>query len=305
MIEPLVTVNILSYNRRDDLRITLQKVSEQHYKNIEIIVVDNASSDGTPEMVKLEYTAVRLIQLPANIGIAGWNEGFKIANGEFILVLDDDSYPEKNSIYDLIATARTDETIGIIGSKVQNLLTGKIDLPGKVENNWISFIGCGALIRKNIFLFTGLFSEKLFLYFHEVDFTFRLIDCGFKLVIADNSIIYHINSPKNRNYKKTNILDKRKTYFDTRNTIYLLLTYFTFKKIIFRLIRIVLGKIYFGIKSHLFFNISIAIYDGVKLSISSKSNSILNSRTQRYFKYGAIFGGFYFWNGNYGNQSSR
>ena len=49
---PLVTVNILSYNRKDELRNTLTKVFEQDYKNIEVIVVDNASTDGSGEMVK-------------------------------------------------------------------------------------------------------------------------------------------------------------------------------------------------------------------------------------------------------------
>ncbi|RJP62305.1 MAG: glycosyltransferase, partial [Ignavibacteriales bacterium] len=68
---PLVTVNILSYNRKDELRNTLKKVYEQDYKNIEIIVVDNASSDGTHEMVKSEFPEVKLIQLEKNIGIAG------------------------------------------------------------------------------------------------------------------------------------------------------------------------------------------------------------------------------------------
>ena len=50
----LVTVNILSFNRKDELRNTLTKVYEQDYKNIEVIVVDNASSDGSSAMVKKE-----------------------------------------------------------------------------------------------------------------------------------------------------------------------------------------------------------------------------------------------------------
>jgi len=68
--EPLVTVNILSYNRKDELRFTLTKVYEQDYKNIEVIVVDNASSDGTLEMVEEEFPNVKLIKLDKNIGIA-------------------------------------------------------------------------------------------------------------------------------------------------------------------------------------------------------------------------------------------
>ncbi|MEO8232502.1 MAG: glycosyltransferase, partial [Ignavibacteriota bacterium] len=60
---PLVTVNILSFNRKDELRNTITKVYEQDYKNIEVIVVDNASSDDSAEMVRTEFPEVQLIQM--------------------------------------------------------------------------------------------------------------------------------------------------------------------------------------------------------------------------------------------------
>ncbi len=304
MNEPLVTVNILSFNRKDDLRLTLQKVFEQDYQNIEVVVVDNASTDGTLEMVKNEFSSIQLIQLQKNIGIAGWNEGFKIARGEFILVLDDDSYPDKNSIKELVQTAQSDKHIGVVGSKIKNLLTGRIEIPGNEGDRWFSFIGCGALIRKDIFTSIGLFSETLFLYFHEIDFSFRLKDSGYKINLSQNSVIFHSNSPKNRSYLKNIFIDQRKIYYDIRNTIFLLLSYFSFDKIAFRLIRVIVGRIYFGIKNHLFLKIILGIADGIKLFIFSKNKpSTLKLETQEYFKYGAIFGGFYFWNGNYGNKS--
>ena len=70
-IQPLVTINILSYNRKDELRHTLTKVFEQDYKNIEVIIVDNASNDGSSQMVEKEFFGVNLIKLNKNIGIAG------------------------------------------------------------------------------------------------------------------------------------------------------------------------------------------------------------------------------------------
>ena len=60
MNNPLVTVNILSFNRKDELRITLTKVFEQDYKNIEVIVVDNASTEVSPEMVEKEFCGVKV-----------------------------------------------------------------------------------------------------------------------------------------------------------------------------------------------------------------------------------------------------
>ena len=104
-----VTVNILSHNRKNELRHTLTKIYEQDYKNIEIIVVDNASSDGTPIMVETEFPEVKLIKLYKNIGIAGWNKGFEVASGEYILVLDDDSYPGSDTINKALNCIRSEE----------------------------------------------------------------------------------------------------------------------------------------------------------------------------------------------------
>ena len=100
--QPLVTVNILSFNRIDELRNTLTKVYEQDYKNIEVIVVDNASSDGSSEMVNNEFPSVQLIQMEKNIGIAGWNEGFKVAKGGDVFVLGDDAFSDKKLIIFLL-----------------------------------------------------------------------------------------------------------------------------------------------------------------------------------------------------------
>ena len=122
--QPLVTVNILSFNRIDELRNTLTKVYEQDYKNIEVIVVDNASSDGSSEMVNNEFPSVQLIQMEKNIGIAGWNEGFKVAKGGYVLVLDDDAYPDKNSIILSLQEFQNDIEINFIKFYFINIKSG-------------------------------------------------------------------------------------------------------------------------------------------------------------------------------------
>jgi len=112
---PLVTVNILSWNRKEDLRESLIELKKTTYPNIELIVVDNASTDGSPEMVEREFPYVKLIKMPKNIGIAGWNIGFEKANGKYIMVLDDDSYPAPDAIELMVEEfEKADEDVGII-----------------------------------------------------------------------------------------------------------------------------------------------------------------------------------------------
>ena len=88
---PLVTINILSFNRKDELRNTLAKVYEQGYKNIEVIVVDNASNDGSPEMVTREFpdvqqrSTISLLSSP-NVPPIGEKSGHHIVHLEWQLV---------------------------------------------------------------------------------------------------------------------------------------------------------------------------------------------------------------------------
>ncbi|MBI2430174.1 MAG: glycosyltransferase family 2 protein [Ignavibacteriales bacterium] len=196
-MEPLVTVNILSFNRKDDLHVTLTKVYEQDYKNIEVIVVDNNSTDGTVEMVKSEFPNVQLIELKKNIGIAGWNEGFKAARGEYVLVLDDDSYPLNGTINSGVVSLLQDKGIGIVAFKIFNIrlnINETIYLTKQAK----SFIGCGALISSQLLSTIGYYSESYFLYYNELDFSARCYDAQFKILYLEESVVIHNQSLKSR-----------------------------------------------------------------------------------------------------------
>ncbi|MFA6597903.1 MAG: glycosyltransferase family 2 protein [Ignavibacteriaceae bacterium] len=211
-ISPLVTVNILSFNRKDELRNTLTKVYEQDYKNIEVIVVDNASSDGSPEMVINEFPTVILIRMQKNIGIAGWNEGFKIAKGEYVLVLDDDAYPDYNTIQTGIIIAKGEERIGIVAFEIFNLRyntieTSFITQPPKM------FVGCGALISMKLLSTIGFFSELIFIYNHELDFTARCYNADFKIIFAKTAIVFHLQTPTSRKIGLDNPLTSGFRYY--------------------------------------------------------------------------------------------
>src|SRR4051794_16334601 len=98
---PLVTVAILAYNRRDALAVTLDKVLgelDHPADRLEVIVVDNASDDGTAEMVRERFPSVTVIRNEENVGIGGWNRAFEAGRGDWFLVLDDDCYPPPDAL---------------------------------------------------------------------------------------------------------------------------------------------------------------------------------------------------------------
>jgi len=196
---PLVTVNILSFNRKDELRNTLTKVYEQDYKNIEVIVVDNASSDGSAEMVGNEFPKVILVRMLNNIGIAGWNEGFKIAKGEYVLVLDDDSYPEIFSIANALSCFVSDN-VGITACNIYNPSLQNYETLNFPDYP-LYFIGCGAVIKKETLRKIGYYNPMYFIFNHELDFSIRCYAGGFVIKYARNSIVRHDKTASNKNYK--------------------------------------------------------------------------------------------------------
>jgi len=222
-VNPLVTVNILSFNRRDELRNTLTKVYEQDYKNIEVIVVDNASEDGSPEMVEEEFPDVILIKLDKNIGIAGWNQGFEIAKGEYVLVLDDDAYPAEGAIVLGVNEILKDDRIACIAFNILDLNSrNKIRtrwLPSQevIKCEWPVFVGCAALFLKKM-LSRHPMPEDYFVYQHELPISAAIYSHGGKIIYLNGAIAYHF-------FKDHFVYSEKKDQLLFANNLRYILTY--------------------------------------------------------------------------------
>lgn len=242
--QPLVTVNILSFNRIDELRNTLTKVYEQDYKNIEVIVVDNASSDGSSEMVNNEFPSVQLIQMEKNIGIAGWNEGFKVAKGGYVLVLDDDAYPDKNSIILSLQEFQNDIEIACITFNLIDINSGDFFVNNWLPSDknkktyWPVFVGCAFIVKKNRLPETFIFPDEYFVYQHELPMAAEIYLINKKIAFIPSIIGYH-NFKSNQEYK---IFNDRMIFRNTLMYIvdyipYSLWMFYYFQIIVFYLLR--------------------------------------------------------------------
>jgi len=209
---PLVTVNILSYNRKDELRITLTKVFEQDYKNIEVIVVDNASSDGTQEMVKTEFPEVKFIELKENIGIAAFDFAMEQARGKYYLILDDDSFPEKTALTYGIAFLESKPEYSIVAFKIFNKRNNEIETRYFKSENPYLFHGCGSLWRKEVYKKLGGYDSDFFLYYNELDLTIRCYNNSMKIRYLSKKIVYHQNTEIDRSKKRENYHQHSRKY---------------------------------------------------------------------------------------------
>jgi len=216
-----ISVVILSWNRKADLEITLGKLLKQTIDNFEIIVVDNGSNDGSPEMVEIKFPKVVLIKLPKNLGMGAWNIGAINAKSDYLVFLDDDSYPENNALENIIKKFDNDPNLGAIAGLVYNSNTGKIwdvfgwfDLDKKPKfKRVISFIGCGVAFRKDLFLKIGGYDMNYFVYGIELPLSVLIYHNGYHIYCFPEIVFYH-------RYSMTNRTSSRSYYYTTRNSLW-------------------------------------------------------------------------------------
>ncbi len=192
---PLVTVNVLSFNRCVQLRRTLQTLLALDYPRdrLEVIVVDNASADRSVEMVRTDFPHVRVIERRKNGGIAGWNAGFAVGEGDFFLVLDDDCYIAGDALKRAVEAARA------AGADLTSFYVESLE-PGHSFSEYsktglLSFWGCAALISRRGIERLGGYDENIFIWAHELEFTMRLLDAGLRHLYLPQVLAVHQKVP--------------------------------------------------------------------------------------------------------------
>lgn len=230
MMLPLVSVLIVTWNRKDDVLETIRSIYDQDYRSFEIVMVDNGSKDGTVEAIRHAYPEVRLVALDRNVGVsAGRNAGIAAVRGDIIFCLDSDASVDRDTLTNLVQKFNAEPQVGIINSKIVNASTKQLDCgPGWVYAekhrvnqdmeflSW-SFSEGGAAIRKEVFDQVGLFWELLFFGCEGQEFSLRAWDAGYKVLYYPKAIVYHRASPQARV-----VGDERDPLF-FRNSLYIYL----------------------------------------------------------------------------------
>jgi GT2 family glycosyltransferase len=227
MEDILVSVVILTWERKDDVLTAVQSVYDQDYHNIEIIVVDNASTDGTVEALRTAFPAIRLIVLDRNMGAAaGRNPGIHAAKGEIIFLLDSDAALGHNTLSKIVLKFRDSLEVGVLACKFLNISTQDLDPTTWIfaekdkadqDMEFISFSLCegGVAFRREVFDRVGLFWDLLFFGREGEDLALRVWDAGYQILYFPKAVVYHQASPRKR------VASGIQEYYNLRNCLYI------------------------------------------------------------------------------------
>jgi len=214
----LVSIIIVNWNGLPDLKECLESLKNIIYKNIEIIISDNGSRDGSVEYIKnlqQKQKRVILIENGKNLGFAqGNNVAIPKAKGDLILFLNNDTIVDKNFLMPLISQLTLSKAVAGVQPKILCYpRTTIIDSIGSYflhtgflyhyghnkpdqekyhrRSEIFSMKGACMLFKKSVLDTVGVFDSKYFAYFEETDLCHRAWLAGYKIIYVPNSIVYH------------------------------------------------------------------------------------------------------------------
>jgi GT2 family glycosyltransferase len=234
---PLISVVILNWNGKEYLSSCIRSVREQTYPNMEMILVDNASEDGSVEVVKNLYSDLNVIINHENLGYGGGNNrGMTEAKGSYIFVLNSDTEIDEKCVEFLWRCMEGDQKIGVTTPKILlydrrdmidaagltvypdglSIGRGRLEPQGKYNQSEEVFFGsgCASLYRKEMLEEIGLFDTDFFAYAEDTDLGWRARLAGWKAYYVPGAVVYHHHS------KKFGAYSSMKAFLVERNRIW-------------------------------------------------------------------------------------
>jgi len=216
---PLVSIVIPTYNRKEKLIRLINSILQSEYPQdkLEIIVVDDASTDGTYEEIKARFQGIKIIRNEEKLLTAGSrNVGIKNANGRYIFLIDDDNVVDENCITELVKVMIDNPQVGIVGPIMyyykqpnriwcagikKNMTTSLLTVIGKdtVDKGQFSDrliesedFPNAFMVKKEVLEKVGLFNEHSFpIQYEEADLGERVRRMGYKVVCNPKAKIWH------------------------------------------------------------------------------------------------------------------
>ena len=216
LLKPLVSIIIVNWNGLLHLQDCLDSLKVQSFKDFEVVLVDNGSTDGSVDFMRESYAWVKLVLLEENTGFAsGNNRGLEQTLGDYIVTLNNDTCAEPDWLEKLVEVANAHPSAGMVGSRICSFYDHDIidsigmgicrdgmsrgryrnkrwsDLNLSAVEEILFPSACVALYRRAMIEEVGFFDDDFFAYAEDSDLGLRGRLAGWEAVLATQAIVYH------------------------------------------------------------------------------------------------------------------
>lgn len=212
-----VTIVIPNYNGKEYIEVCLDSIKRQTYKEYKVLIIDNASQDGSCEIIRDSYEDFQLVVNEKNEGFCkAVNQGIKMSDTEYVLLLNNDTELDEYFLENIVNEIEKSNKIFSVSSKMINYydrsvmddagdgytilgwqyqrgISQSVDDYTKMTDVFTACAGA-ALYRKNVFDKIGLFDEMHFAYMEDIDIGYRARIYGYRNVYCPSAKVYHIGS---------------------------------------------------------------------------------------------------------------
>ncbi|WP_243370829.1 glycosyltransferase family 2 protein [Geotalea sp. SG265] len=215
-MKPRASIIIVNWNGIEHLPSCLDSLAAQSFRDFEVILVDNGSTDGSSALLRDRYPWVKLVELAENTGFAtGNNIGLTHASGDYIVTLNNDTFAATDWLATIVAVADGYPEAGMVGSRICSYdepdMVDSIGVGicrdgmsrGRFRRQRFSSLGmadveeillpsaCVALYRRAMLEETGFFDDDFFAYAEDTDLGLRCRLAGWKALLATRAVVYH------------------------------------------------------------------------------------------------------------------
>ncbi len=225
VLQPSIFIIVLNYNGKATLANCLSSLYLSDYPNFEVLVVDNASTDGSLEEAKQLFPKASFIRNSSNIGFSrGNNIGIRYALEKFadyVFILNNDTLVETATLSNLAGATQQNSKAGMVSPlilaadnrhlwfagglidwhKMRTRHSYKLVSDQPYATEYLS--GCAMFVKKEVFKKIGLFDERFFLYYEDADFSVRARQAGFDLLVVPSAKMNHLEQSNEKNSAKT------------------------------------------------------------------------------------------------------
>jgi GT2 family glycosyltransferase len=205
---PLISIQVLNWNRAQDTLRAIESAKNQSYTNIEIVFIDNGSEDDSVKLVREKYPEITIVKLDKNYGCPGGrNRGIPYCKGKYIFYLDNDGVLHKEAVKNAFQTMQSQKDIGIVTGQIYDFIfEDEIDAACVFKSQDIYeynlFQGGISMHDVEIYKVLGYYPDH-FIYGQEESFlALKLMDSKYSIIKDETVVLWHKQSEIARNKEK-------------------------------------------------------------------------------------------------------